>query len=63
MTIKEKKNKALFDKFDKEIPNITRLIMLDMQKHLDESYERQKNAKKFIQSRIYYYNSNQAYLK
>lgn len=53
----DKKNlatKKLFEKLNREMPKLAKLAMLDIQGHLDESNERQKNAKKIIQSKIYY---------
>ena len=53
----DKKNlatKKLFEKLNRKMPKLARLAMLDIQSHLDESNKRQKNAKKIIQSKIYY---------
>jgi hypothetical protein len=52
-----KKNQAikkLLEKLNREMPKLARLAMLDIQSHLEESNRRQENAKKIIQSKIYY---------
>jgi hypothetical protein len=46
--------KKLFEKLNKEMPELSKLAMLDIQNHLEISNNRQKEADRIIQSKIYY---------
>jgi len=54
MNKKTKKMKDLFEILNREMPKLAKLAMLDIQEHLEESNRRQEEAKRIIQSKMYY---------
>lgn len=54
MNKKAQRIKELFEKLNREMPKLARLAVLDVQKNLIINNERQEEAKKIIQSKIYY---------